>query len=626
MADYVEEILQEMVPELDDLRRKRIFNDDELRQIVKRRREFEYSLQKTPIRPQDYLEGVTYEIALESLRRRRSKNLHWRRKTMSDFAGIRRLHLIFDRATSRFKGDLKLWYQYVDFCLRSGSTKLLSRVLLRAVKFHPRDVHLWLLAADRELKYGNIKAARSLLLRGLRCMPRSEKLWGEFLRLEVQVACHLLAVRRNAETSSAMASDGSGLVGEASAGVAEAPSAASPSVAGGDPWAPARLLLRRALERLTESPHPCALFLATAVCCLEQVDSVLPTKEGFRQLGGEVRAAIAERRPGVVEGPQWVDVSTDTALSLWEMWWKQERSFGSDWLAIASEVSSRAPLSVIQRFAVLLSEAAGSTAEEEPTRALLTLSEASRTASTDETALAVLAALDTLEPNVEAGLVAKASDKLLKQALVANPSSALLRMLALPQQSTSKSGRAEIIRKARCLTPHDAARLLLLAAETDGSQVDLLSSLLRALAPDVGVRPLLDTFLAQGLSRGTGEFRVACDNCAAVAVRLWDSPKLRATVLTTVLRLELRVYTPAQESARRLVARFEEVLTVLDDSDEEKVEWWLLYVEFAHRATAWDCGRGLPNAMDLHWRAMRSVADQSLYSEKAHRLLASGLS
>ena len=39
-----------------------------------------------------------------------------------------------------------------------GISKILSRVLMKAVKYHPREVHFWLLAADRELKLGHIKA------------------------------------------------------------------------------------------------------------------------------------------------------------------------------------------------------------------------------------------------------------------------------------------------------------------------------------------------------------------------------------------------------------------------------------------------------------------------------------
>eukprot|EP00411_Alexandrium_monilatum_P017638 CAMPEP_0175228196 /NCGR_PEP_ID=MMETSP0093-20121207/23793_1 /TAXON_ID=311494 /ORGANISM="Alexandrium monilatum, Strain CCMP3105" /LENGTH=250 /DNA_ID=CAMNT_0016521963 /DNA_START=84 /DNA_END=833 /DNA_ORIENTATION=+ len=248
MADYVEQAMHEMVPELDDLRRKRIFKDPEIRQIIRRRREFEYALQSNDRKPQDYLNYVRYEVALECLRKRRSDALHWRQKSLSDYAGQRRLIHIFNRCMLKFKADKRLWYQYIDFCLRSGSTKVLSSVLLRAVKFHPREAQFWLLAADRELKCGHVKPARTILTRGLRCLPRSAKLWGEFLRLEVQVARRLLEVRAALAAAAP----------QATAGPEAAASVPTPPTAADNPWGPARLLLRKGLQRLERSPRACA--------------------------------------------------------------------------------------------------------------------------------------------------------------------------------------------------------------------------------------------------------------------------------------------------------------------------------------------------------------------------------
>eukprot|EP00438_Fugacium_kawagutii_P011111 Skav203182 [mRNA] locus=scaffold39:223426:233211:+ [translate_table: standard] len=111
---------------------------------------------------------------------------------LDGIAGVRRIHNIFKRSTHRFKGDLRLWYQHVDFCLRSGSSKVLQRVLMKAVKLHPKEASLWLLAADRELRQGHVDAARKLLMRALRCLPKSVKLLNEFIRLEVWAPTKLL--------------------------------------------------------------------------------------------------------------------------------------------------------------------------------------------------------------------------------------------------------------------------------------------------------------------------------------------------------------------------------------------------------------------------------------------------
>ncbi len=82
---------------------------------------------------------------------------------------------------------MRVWHEYIEFCLRSGATAQLHRVVLKALKFHSRDARLWVTVADRELQLGNFQAARSLLVRALRfCGSESPTLWAEYLKLELR--------------------------------------------------------------------------------------------------------------------------------------------------------------------------------------------------------------------------------------------------------------------------------------------------------------------------------------------------------------------------------------------------------------------------------------------------------
>lgn len=293
--------MQDMVPELDDLRRKRIFDDDEIRQIVRRRRDFEYLLQRIPGKPQDYLSYVRYEVALQALRDRRAKKLGWRRrKSVSDFAGVRRVHKILERATSRWKGDVRLWYQHIDFCLRSGSTTILNAVLLKALKYHPKHINLWLLAADRELQLGHIAAARKLLFRGIRFSPKSAKLYGELLRLEAGVATELLSANA--------AGDGDGMAKEVAVKDDEEADAKQTA----DVWAPSRLLVRKAMTKLSSVPAECAKFLRIASSLLSGALKKWQGSEGLEELKSVVRQASADHRPGKlqVHGLEIASIST----------------------------------------------------------------------------------------------------------------------------------------------------------------------------------------------------------------------------------------------------------------------------------------------------------------------------
>lgn len=47
--------------------------------------------------------------------KKRKKGKKWK-KSVSDIAGVLRILGIFRLATMRYKGDLDLWFQYLEFC------------------------------------------------------------------------------------------------------------------------------------------------------------------------------------------------------------------------------------------------------------------------------------------------------------------------------------------------------------------------------------------------------------------------------------------------------------------------------------------------------------------------------
>ena len=72
---------------------------------------------------------VQYETKLEELRRLRkdSKALKGK-KGLAEHAIVRRIHFIYERATRKFRGDLRLWSAWLDFCKDTGSKRKLSQV------------------------------------------------------------------------------------------------------------------------------------------------------------------------------------------------------------------------------------------------------------------------------------------------------------------------------------------------------------------------------------------------------------------------------------------------------------------------------------------------------------------
>ena len=111
MADAVRRIMEDMVPELEDLQKRGLASAREVRQLAKRRERLEYAIAKPGAARDDFLRYLQLELNLASLVACRRKRLSMPRRGASDWNIRKRVHFIFHRATRRFKGDERLWLQ-----------------------------------------------------------------------------------------------------------------------------------------------------------------------------------------------------------------------------------------------------------------------------------------------------------------------------------------------------------------------------------------------------------------------------------------------------------------------------------------------------------------------------------
>ncbi|OWM85566.1 U3 small nucleolar RNA-associated protein 6 homolog [Punica granatum] len=200
MADVVQYRLERMVNELEDLERRGLFTRQEIAEIVKQRRKFEYRLKRPSPLKQDFLAYIDYETQLDSLRRLRKKSAaketkRKRKKSVSDFAGVARIIEIYRLAVMRYKGDVDLWFKYLEFCRKRKNGRM-KKALAQVIRFHPKVPGVWIYAAAWEFDHNlNVAAARALMQSGLRLCPKSEDLWVEYLRMELTYLNKLKARR-----------------------------------------------------------------------------------------------------------------------------------------------------------------------------------------------------------------------------------------------------------------------------------------------------------------------------------------------------------------------------------------------------------------------------------------------
>ena len=194
-SDKARFYLERYVPELQEYERKEIFASKEITAIISKRSDFEHTLNARGSRPADYMRYATYEMNLNSLRKKRCKRLGV--KMTTSFNGTRTIFFILDRATKKFPGELSLWIQYIEYCRQEKAAKKLSKVFTAALRLFPREWNIWVLAAKCYVETeGDIGTARSYLQRGLRFCKAERRLYLEYAKLELVYLAKLAARRR----------------------------------------------------------------------------------------------------------------------------------------------------------------------------------------------------------------------------------------------------------------------------------------------------------------------------------------------------------------------------------------------------------------------------------------------
>lgn len=193
-SDKARFYLEQSVPELQELAAKKIFSNEEINSIAKKRSDFEHILNARGSQPSDYARYAEYEMNLESLRRKRVKRLGVK---SSNHTGQRRIFFVLDRATKRFYGDIGLWMQHLGFARKQKSSKKVSQILTSVLRLHPTKAELFIYAAKYAMEErGDMTEARSYMQRGLRFCKDNERLWVEYARLEMIYIAKIVGRRR----------------------------------------------------------------------------------------------------------------------------------------------------------------------------------------------------------------------------------------------------------------------------------------------------------------------------------------------------------------------------------------------------------------------------------------------
>ena len=179
MSETVEQRLEAFVPVFEQLITLGLFTREEVKIIIKKRRNFESNLISRSADVSAYLKYINYEAAVIALtdERKIKHGIESNDRLLSDAAWPKHIHTIFRRACHRFPGDMSIWNLYFKYCQETRSTKMLSSAFSDCIKIHSNDPDLWIRIANWEMnENGNCELAMKYLAQAIQIIPENPKL------------------------------------------------------------------------------------------------------------------------------------------------------------------------------------------------------------------------------------------------------------------------------------------------------------------------------------------------------------------------------------------------------------------------------------------------------------------
>lgn len=100
------------------------------REISRKRKEFEYRIQRRVKQKEDFVQYIAYELALlEDISIRRKKGKLGEKKKDIEFSVAKRLNKVFKQFIYRFQNEIEIYFEYIKFCRCVGFDHALSGII-----------------------------------------------------------------------------------------------------------------------------------------------------------------------------------------------------------------------------------------------------------------------------------------------------------------------------------------------------------------------------------------------------------------------------------------------------------------------------------------------------------------
>ena len=147
MADKVQLCLENSINELDQLVKQGLFTKSEIRNILKKRRAYEYSFEKKDVSKLDFFKAVRYEKILvqQSLNQDKKRKIRKKEKKVKqtsyfEFTFIRRAVFLFQKMLRKFKNSEDIWIEFFHFLNRNQCYNVMNREIGRCLSLFTKNL------------------------------------------------------------------------------------------------------------------------------------------------------------------------------------------------------------------------------------------------------------------------------------------------------------------------------------------------------------------------------------------------------------------------------------------------------------------------------------------------------
>ncbi|KCZ75532.1 hypothetical protein H311_03490, partial [Anncaliia algerae PRA109] len=181
MLDKIQLSLERTADELRNFLAKKLYTEEEVNEIIHKRKDFEYKISRENKKLTDYLRYLEFEIALEKETDMKRKHRHIS-SGLIEIKNTRRIISIFKSAL-KFKYDERLLIQFIDYLEEKECIEEMKEYFANICLLRFNDMDLWIFAGHKLFQCKEIDAGRLLLQKGLRINSTFE-FYLEYFKIE----------------------------------------------------------------------------------------------------------------------------------------------------------------------------------------------------------------------------------------------------------------------------------------------------------------------------------------------------------------------------------------------------------------------------------------------------------